>query len=520
MNSLNQFGQSLRTQIIAAQTSKEAHDHSAELSEKVHIVGAGAVLTAAYEQLRNAAENAEEHVLVQRAIQRFFRRLFVSRDTKLIARSGEELAIELTHAGYQPNDSIAENKIDRISQLATEYYAAYSKLQADHPAHAEAWTIDALAAEVESLIHPNEITKAFVQISHTFLSSDLEKRGVFDKKDQPKDLETALYVAICRSLLKADPAMIRLGLLNRFAQRPDSAHYASINQQIDALFQSSTVEKLLQYVDRRGASLRILNRMMHEREDMPKLLEDKGAFLLAFEHQAIREYSRAEAKINRGIMRSLVFLVITKFLLGIAIEIPYDYIIEGRIIWLPLLINLLFPPIYMVLLRLTMQMPGPANTRRLVSEIETMLYAPQEARQLVRRRRTQDFGIAYEIVYIIAFAVVFGGVAFSLWYWLEFSLVHLMIFFIFLSAASFLGFRLSRQIRELETIDGDQNGLTTARDFLYMPFVVTGRWLSDKYSRVNIITMILDMLIELPLKTILRLTRQWTAFISSKQDRL
>jgi hypothetical protein len=32
--------------------------------------------------------------------------------------------------------------------------------------------------------------------------------------------------------------------------------------------------------------------------------------------------------------------------------------------------------------------------------------------------------------------------------------------------------------------------------------------------------MILDMLIELPLKTVLRLVRQWGAFISSKKDEL
>ena len=95
-----------------------------------------------------------------------------------------------------------------------------------------------------------------------------------------------------------------------------------------------------------------------------------------------------------------------------------------------------------------------------------------------------------------------------------------MKFFIFLSAASFLGFRLSRMIREIESIETHQNGVTLLRDFLYMPFVVVGRYLSDKYARVNVIALMLDMLIELPLKTILRLVRQWSAFISAKKDQL
>ena len=85
---------------------------------------------------------------------------------------------------------------------------------------------------------------------------------------------------------------------------------------------------------------------------------------------------------------------------------------------------------------------------------------------------------------------------------------------------SFLGFRLSRMIREIESIETNQNGVTTVRDFLYMPFVVVGRYMNDKYSKVNIVALALDMLIELPLKTTLRLIRQWAAFISAKKDEI
>ena len=44
--------------------------------------------------------------------------------------------------------------------------------------------------------------------------------------------------------------------------------------------------------------------------------------------------------------------------------------------------------------------------------------------------------------------------------------------------------------------------------------------MSDKYAQVNIVSIILDMLIELPLKTILRLVRQWSAFIDDRKDRI
>jgi hypothetical protein len=53
-----------------------------------------------------------------------------------------------------------------------------------------------------------------------------------------------------------------------------------------------------------------------------------------------------------------------------------------------------------------------------------------------------------------------------------------------------------------------------------MPFVAVGRWMSEKYAQYNFVSMLLDMLVELPLKTILRLLRQWGAFVSSKKDEL
>jgi len=186
---------------------------------------------------------------------------------------------------------------------------------------------------------------------------------------------------------------------------------------------------------------------------------------------------------------------------------------------LPIFVTLLFPALYRVRLRATMMLPGAANTSRLVDQIERTLYGDQTVKQIARRPR-QEFGSGYNIAYGLLFVIVFGAVALGLWKYLNFDIVHLLIFFIFLSAASFLGFRLSRNIREIESVETHQNGITLVRDFLYMPFVVVGRYLSDRYARINIVALALDMLIELPLKTILRLVRQWAAFITSKKDEL
>ena len=115
--------------------------------------------------------------------------------------------------------------------------------------------------------------------------------------------------------------------------------------------------------------------------------------------------------------------------------------------------------------------------------------------------------------------VILGLVAWALLA-LQFTFVHIIIFVIFISAASFLSFRLGHMVRELELVRSKSNFVTMIRDFVYLPFVVLGQWMSDKYSKLNIITIMLDMLIEMPLKTILRLLRQWNAFIDERKDNL
>lgn len=510
MNSLNDIGRRFADALHAAavQTDKTAAANGH--AQKVHVTGAGRTLTFAYEQLRNAAEYTEEHLLLQRAIQRFYRRVFLSRDSTVVAQTGDELITEMTLAGYLQNDSVTMATVADINRLASEYYSAHVKFKKDE------WTLRVLAVEVERLLNEDLKRDVFTQFAYDHFLGTLDRKKI-PGGDTP-EYEIALFVAVHRALLKSDPATIRTALLHRYQQRPDSGAFTQTNKMIDALLESSIADKLFHLVSRRGAALRVLWRLIDEHEDVVKLLSSREQFLSAYETQIENEYSRINSRINKGIIKSVIFLIITKVLIGVAIEVPYDYLIHGSIIALPLIINLLFPPVYMVLLRFTLRLPGQSNAETLSDIIDHLLYGTSHAAES-SYKTGKGFGFAFNVAYVVFFFLIFGGVA--LWLLsLGFALLHLLVFFTFLSTASFLGFRLSRQIRELEAMESAQDGITLIRDFLYIPFVVVGRWISEKYSRVNIVAMMLDMVIELPLKTVLHLMRQWGAFIASKKDEL
>ncbi len=274
MKSLNKKGQSL---VHHLQTHDRQEKERLELenrAEKINVVGAGGTLTAAYEQLRNAAENTEEHLLLQNAIRRFYRQLFITRDETLIAQSGNELAVELTLAGYLVNDTLTRTQIDEISELAREYYRAYEKIQSDRHVpsdRANKWALDVLAVKVEHRLNNHGREAAFVEFAYGQLEDMLSPKDTLGH--DTTDFGVLLYIALQRALLKLDEPAIRASLLERYQVSLTSlSSYVSFNQRLDTLIASSDADKLYHTVDRVGAPLRILRRMIEERPDFPARL--------------------------------------------------------------------------------------------------------------------------------------------------------------------------------------------------------------------------------------------------------
>lgn len=509
MKTINSLGRQFVDDLNVAISHKNLNDLSMQRSKKVHVTGAGRAITYVYEQLRNSAEYAEDHLL-QFAIKRFYRRVFITRDTDIIKKCGEELIVELTLAGYLKNDTVTLKTIERINQLAVEYYnaqLAYSR---------ENWAVNILAVEIEYILIHDFRRDVFIQFAYDYFLRTINRKKVFGSSI--KNYEIALFIAIQRALLKSDDSTIRASILRRYGQSPRSSAYKHTNEMIDSVLQSKGAERVYWLVNRQSAPFRILWRVIDGKEDFPALLKHRSDFLAEYEKQIKAECAQIDKRINRGIIKSVIFLIVTKVIIGMAIEIPYDMAFYGYVLITPLIINLLFPPLYMILLRFTLRLPGKNNDQALQESVEHLFYEEKQSVN-ISRKISSDLGTAFNVVYVISSILIFGGVAWLL-ISLGFSLVHLAIFFVFLSAASFLGFRLSRQIREIEIVDGQQGGVSLVRDFFYIPFVVVGRWMSEKYARVNIVGLFLDMAIELPLKTILSLIRQWGSFINSKKDEL
>jgi len=509
-----QFARDLQA-IYDARTREQTSDQT---RDKLHVQTTGASLTSLYESLRNASENAGENLLLMQAIRRFFKRAYLTPDLDL-KDIGEELIIELTLAGYLQNDSITLKTIDEISKLASDYSKLRDKLLQQFSREvADRWTLAPMSAAIEQCLRDHRLNLVFADFAYNYFLSAIDVATVFNQK--PASYEATLFVAVQQSLLHDDPAAIRLSLISRYRVPLDSAvKFAKFNVQIDQIMASPALKKLIHLVDRHGAPLRIALASASSDIHAAEHLASEEFYIEQYNLAIQQSYKAVSDNINRGIVRSVVFLIITKFIIGIAAEVPYDLWMLDRIQWLPLIVNLALPPLYMIALRLTLLMPTQRNTRALSQEITRILFEPIPTKPYLKNRQ-KTFGTGWNVAYGLLIVAVFVGVAWLLINYADFEWIHLIIFFVFISTASFLGFRLSRAIREIEVGDEAQTSVTMLRDFLYMPFVAVGQKINETYAKINIVSRFLDMFVELPLKTILGFIRRWGSFLSAKKDNL
>lgn len=484
-------------------------------------------LLSAYEQLRNASENIEDHLLLQSAILRFYRRNLSFQSKQTPKDLGRELVIELTQAAYLDNNSTHLRTVEDIERLIIDTHRTYTTLRkekgAANAATTETWLYELLSVKTEQMLHNPIRILTFAQFAHVYFSRHVDYAAAIKDASTISDNDhgTLLYIAIHRALLRSSDANIRSALLDLYdIKLSDSTKLLQFNKQYDKLSKLDATSDLARFVTRNGALLRILRAGYFEHNESSSTIDltNKTQTNNHIDVSIDREYERTRKSINRGIVKSIVFLFITKALIGLLIEIPYDLIVLGSIIVLPLALNLLFPPLFIALSALTLRLPGPGNKIALLEAAHDLLYDNTHQPSL-RYIRSAGRNTAFNIV----FGFIFLGVFYLVGSWLAalgFTIVQGLIFVVFLSTASFLSYRLSIQIKELEVTSAPQGLLSLIRDFFYTPFIIVGQKISYRFGQLNIIAQILDAAIDLPLKTIVRLVRQWMVFLGNKRDEL
>ena len=221
-------------------------------------------------------------------------------------------------------------------------------------------------------------------------------------------------------------------------------------------------------------------------------------------------------------IRAVLFLFITKMLLALAIEFPYDLLISHETSQLPLAINIAFPPVLLTLIGLTIRIPGKQNIKNIQNGVRAVVFGSKDLKLVFKVKKPWGLnaaGLLFNGLYALTFLFTYGIIA----WWLSlfgFNAVSTLIFLFFLYVVTFFGIRIRRSVRDVYLDTGKPTILGSVVDIFTLPIVRVGRWISLRAPRVNIFLFFMDFIIEAPFKMAIEVIESWVAFIREKKEEI
>ncbi len=486
-----------------------------------------------YEKLRNAIDYQDDHLLRERAILRNLQRTMTlaNRSGKVIARP---LVYDLIRAGYLPNNTLPESIIGEAERVIDRYIRLIDIIghykEKEEKVEIFNFLVEMLAIELDDLFVDKSVDDALVECMYQAVSKDIIVEGNYSEVEK----KVQLYIAILRSLIKADAARIHFYLWQLYLpnwHKANEEDLIRIAQQIDSLRNqilsqlSHPLNQMYMRVLRKyNVIFLIIRDIISEDPDAaleiwkdPVLLEEK------VREAAKKRYRRSKIKLRRSIVRSIIYLFITKMTLAIILEFPLDLLLERSVNYFSLGVNVVFPPFLMFTIGMFIRVPGQKNTDKIVQGIKEISYQLEERRVIhkIKKpfRRSVFMSRAFAVMYLILFSLIFGLIIYGL-HRLGFNIASIVIFIFFMCLVSFFGIRISQSARELHIIERKDNLFTFLKDFITLPIIQFGRWLSLNLSRVNFFVILFDFVIEAPFKVILDVVDQWTGYVKEKREEL
>lgn len=557
---INENTKKLFQVIYSEQTKKEEEDDDIPKIKVSTLISKVAFF---YEKVRNAVDYDEEHLLRKNAIARILRRQIViegalkETDAEKIAT---HLLTELIRGAYLPNNKIPETKISETALLLSKYILLKNKLVArlnadisiysdlnkakdliNQKNNSVSWLLSLAACEIEENLAPNKIKQIIVNNMFDVLSKKIKLPTDLPYED---DLAIQIYLSIDRNFLKFDEEMIDFVLFKYYNENwlainsggalsdQDAARIEAIAANLIELkkaiadqLKHPLAKEINKVVRVYSLYFSILSETV---EDNPikiykELQNGEKAYINALKKVCNQKYKKAQHRLWRAALRSIIYIFLTKSIFVILIEVPAIHWFNEPINYVSLMINVAFPAALLFFIVLLSRLPGDDNTDKIIAGIKEISIlgdekkTPLYLRKPIKRKSFKNF--IYSLIYAVSFCVSVYYII-RLLTFIGFNWVSITIFLFFLAFVSFFSILTTRGVKELLIVERQENIITFLIDLFYMPIILVGRWLSDNFSKINIFIFIFDFIIEAPFKVLVEIGEDWTKYVRERRDNM
>ncbi len=509
----------------------EAKDETQKQTIKMHQSGSMAVFF--YEKVRNVVDNKSDHLLRRNAIERITRRLLWENSRSDGAHVAKNLIRELIWGRYLESDSVSQNQLQKLIQVTEKYLFILNIIdQHDFMSAQEVkkfrLKIQAMSsAEIEEVLDPTlHLNNIWTRALARWFA---EKYDWVDDIFTPEEKSLHIFLAIDRSLIKSDEARIYYSIVKEYLPYWTTMSANGIDSQIthlrdmfnttERLLTSKTQARLYRFMTHQTAQFFIFRDILENNfANIGKILDDPVKLKGHISHFFTLRSKEINKKVTSGIVRSVIYIFFTKIFLIILLEIPFTVFTSQHVNFPALGVNAIVPPMLMFLLGLGIKKPGKKDELKLLDMVMDLVYKKTDQKipiSLIQKENKLANNI-FKALYVALFTFCFGTLVYILLR-LHFDILNIVVFFFFLSLVLLFGFRIQYSASEMNVTGLPDNSMTRLLSGLTLPFLNLGVWLSLGLNQLNFITVALDILIEMPLKTIVEITGEWANFIKEKR---
>lgn len=484
-----------------------------------------------YEKIRVALEYQEDHLVFKNAISRIIRRkcaLSITKDSKQLV---SDLISELAWANYLNPEAITSETNVKIEKVVERYLMFLNSIQSGHFARHE-WqkiVIDWLACEIEEIFYPAKENEVLLKYAFGVLNPGLDLTG---SRLSLEDNEIQLLIAIYTQLFKPDLPKIQYFAIKQIYPDWQSSSLEETKKiarsfdpyfnKIDRAVNHPSRKKYYGYVKKNIAPFILLRKVLTvSKIDIDKVKQNP-AILVNLIIEAYKDsILESRRKVWRGTFRALIFILLTKISLAFILEVPFDRYLTGTTDYPSLIINISLPPLLMFVAGTFVKSP-PAKNLQLITkatkEIISVTRIESKPFKLTDDKPPKTF-FFFNVMYSVFTLAILLGTIWLLLY-LHFNFISIALFFLFVSIVSFFSFRIRNIALELAMKRTRDDALTSTFEFVLLPFISIGKKISERFAYFNPFIMMLDFLIEAPLKIIIKIMNSWLRFVNIKKEEL
>lgn len=480
-----------------------------------------------YERLRNAMEFREDEVILRATIERILKRRL------LLGGSGEttaeSLIKELLWARYLPNNEVGHSKVKEVEESIDIHLALRHRVLEEHRVSDSIindWIYDLMSSDIQYILNPKRDKEILANFMFQVLKDDV---SIIDDTEETKDAQ--VFMAIRKAYARDDLAFLRFHLFTQYFGRLNDRtlddtvkNFKEGYKEIMKQLNYPGKERIYTYVKRRTATFFIFEDiLLANRDNLGAVIDNPEELSKQVIDACDRRYKSIAVRVRTAIIRSVIFILLTKLAFAFVVEGTYERIFYGHIIWPSIIINTTIPPLLMIIVSLFIRTPGIENSKLILKYINELLFSPNpqlgdRLAVVIKKEKGSVSHIIFNILWLISFVLSFGGIFFILSS-IGFNIISKAIFMFFLTIVSFLAYRISL-IANVYRV-GEKQGITTLFvDFFFMPVIRVGRQLTQSISQVNIFLMAFDFFIEAPFKLLFAFFDQWFYFLHAKTEEL